>query len=240
MYGRLERDYIPQMNMINENQEQLFDSYAYDWWNKSGNYKLLHKLNPLRLQYVSSRFELKNKKVLDIGCGGGIFTEELFKQGAIVTGIDSSKKSIKIAKQHAKEKKYDIQYINASILETTELDSFDCIISFEMIEHIARPNELMKTIHNISHKKTHLFMSTINRNLKSFVFAKVMAEYIMNIVPKGTHQYSKFVTPYELNVMMTKNDFNIKSVDGISFNPLSQSFKFSRDTDMNYFVHAKR
>ena len=204
------------------------------------NYKLLHKLNPLRLQYVSSRYKLKDKKVLDIGCGGGIFAEELFKQGAIVTGIDSSKKSIKIAKQHAKEKEYDIKYINASILETTDIDNFDCIISFEMIEHIERPNDLMKTIHNISHKNTHLFMSTINRNLKSFVFAKFMAEYILNIVPKGTHQYSKFVTPYELNILTTENNFNIQSIDGVSFNPLRESFSFSGDTDINYFIHAKR
>ena len=240
MYGRSERECIYQMNMKNENQEQLFDSYAYDWWNKSGNYKLLHKLNPLRLQYVSSRFDLKDKKVLDIGCGGGIFTEELFKQGAVVTGIDSSKKSIKIARQHAKEKKYDIEYINASILETTDLDSFDCIISFEMIEHIEKPNKLMEIINKISHKDTHLFMSTINRNLKSFVFTKIMAEYVLNIIPRGTHQYSKFVTPYELDIMMKKNKFNIKSIDGILFNPLRQSFAFSRDTDMNYFVHAKR
>ena len=228
------------MSKKDNNQENHFDEYAFDWWNKTGNYKLLHNLNPLRLEYVSSHFELKNKKILDIGCGGGIFSEELSKLGARVTGIDSSKKSVSIAKQHAKENKLDIEYINGSILDTEDLKKFDCIVCFEMIEHINEPSKLIEKIDNLSTKGTHLFMSTINRNLKSFVFAKIMAEYILKYVPLGTHQYAKFVTPYEINELLETKGFSLKSIDGIAFNPITESFDLSKNPDINYFIHAQK
>ncbi len=228
------------MSKKDNNQENHFDEYAFDWWNKTGNYKLLHNLNPLRLEYVSSRFELKNKKILDIGCGGGIFSEELSKLGARVTGIDSSKKSVSIAKQHAKENKLDIEYINGSILDTEDLKKFDCIVCFEMIEHINEPSKLIEKIDSLSTKGTHLFMSTINRNLKSFVFAKIMAEYIFKYVPLGTHQYAKFVTPYEINELLDIKGFKLKNIDGIGFNPVNESFKLTKNPDINYFIHAQK
>ncbi len=228
------------MTRSNNNQEALFDEYAYDWWNKTGNHKLLHKLNPLRLQYISSRLEIKDKKILDIGCGGGILSEELSKMGARVTGIDSSKKSINIAKKHAKEQDLEIEYINGSILDESSLGDYDCVVCFEMIEHIHEPKKLIKKIGAITQKKSHLFMSTINRNLKSFIFAKIFAEYILNVVPRGTHQYAKFITPYELNNMLEQHNFNISSIDGISFNPINESFALGNNTEVNYFLHAKK
>ena len=228
------------MTRSNNNQEALFDEYAYDWWNKTGNHKLLHKLNPLRLQYISSRLEIKDKKILDIGCGGGILSEELSKMGARVTGIDSSKKSINIAKKHAEEQDLEIEYINGSILDVSSLENYDCVICFEMIEHIHKPNKLIEKIETISRKKSHLFMSTINRNLKSFVFAKIFAEYILNVVPRGTHQYSKFITPYELNNMLEQHDFKVNSIDGILFNPINESFALGNNTEVNYFLHAEK
>ena len=228
------------MTKSNNNQEGLFDEYAYDWWNKSGNYKLLHKLNPLRLDYILSRLEIKNKRILDIGCGGGILSEELSKMGAKVTGIDSSKKSISIAKKHAKEQDLQIEYINGSILDVSSLGNYDCVICFEMIEHIDEPKKLIEKIGTITQRKSHLFMSTINRNLKSFIFAKIFAEYILNIVPRGTHQYAKFITPYELNGMLEQHDFNVSSIDGILFNPINESFTLNNDTNVNYFLHAEK
>ena len=228
------------MTRSSNNQEDLFDEYAYDWWNKTGNYKLLHKLNPLRLKYITSRVEIKNKKILDIGCGGGILSEELSKMGAKVTGIDSSKKSINIAKKHAKEQDLEIEYINGSILDASSLGNYDCVVCFEMIEHIHEPKELIEKIGTITQKKSHLFISTINRNLKSFFFAKIFAEYILNIVPRGTHQYAKFITPYELNNMLEQHDFNINSIDGILFNPVNESFSLNNDTGVNYFLHAEK
>ena len=228
------------MNRQDNNQESHFDEYAFDWWNKTGNYKLLHNLNPLRLDYVSSRFELRSKKILDIGCGGGIFSEELSRYGAKVTGIDSSKKSVNIAKQHAKENNLDIEYRNGSVLDMKDLQKYDCIVCFEMIEHINEPIRLIEKIDSMSSKGTHLFMSTINRNLKSFIFAKIMAEYVFKIVPLGTHQYSKFVTPYELDTLLGTKGFELKSIDGISFNPISESFSISKNPDINYFIHAQK
>ena len=222
------------------NQESHFDEFAYDWWNKSGHYKLLHRLNPIRLEYILSRCSLDKKNVLDIGCGGGILSEELCKQGAKVTGIDSSSKSISIAKQHAEQNNYDIKYINKSIFEITDLGIYDFIICFEMIEHINEPNDLIKKIKELSSKKSGLFLSTINRNLKSFMFAKIMAEYVLNYVPKGTHQYAKFITPYELTKMLENNNYKLNDISGLNFNPLDESFHLSSDTDINYFLYAEK
>ena len=228
------------MNKKELNQESHFDEFAYDWWNKSGYYKLLHRLNPIRLKYILSRCNLNGKKVLDIGCGGGILSEELCKHGAKVTGIDSSSKSISIAEQHAKQNNYDIKYINKSIFEITDLDIYDFVICFEMIEHISEPNDLIKKIKEHSSKKSGLFLSTINRNLKSFVLAKIMAEYILNYVPKGTHQYAKFITPYELTKMLEKNSYKLNDISGLNFNPLDESFHLSSNTDINYFLYAEK
>ena len=222
------------------NQESHFDEFAYDWWNKSGHYKLLHRLNPIRLEYILSRCSLDKKNVLDIGCGGGILSEELCKQGAKVTGIDSSSKSISIAKQHAEQNNYDIKYINKSIFEITDLGSYDFIICFEMIEHINEPNDLIKKIKELSSKKSGLFLSTINRNLKSFMLAKIMAEYVLNYVPKGTHQYAKFITPYELTKMLENNNYKLNDISGLNFNPLDESSQLSSDTDINYFLYAEK
>ena len=222
------------------NQESHFDEFAYDWWNKSGHYKLLHRLNPIRLQYILSKCNLNKKKVLDIGCGGGILAEELCKQGAKVTGIDSSSKSISIAKQHAEQNNYDIKYINKSIFEITDLDVYDFIICFEMIEHINEPNDLIKKIKELSSKKSGLFLSTINRNLKSFMLAKIMAEYVLNYVPKGTHQYAKFITPYELTKMLENNNYKLNDISGLNFNPLDEAFHLSSNTDINYFLYAEK
>jgi len=222
------------------NQESHFDEFAYDWWNKSGHYKLLHRLNPIRLEYILSRCSLDKKNVLDIGCGGGILSEELYKQGAKVTGIDSSSKSISIAKQHAEQNNYDIEYINKSIFEITDLGIYDFIICFEMIEHINEPNDLIKKIKELSSKKSGLFLSTINRNLKSFMLAKIMAEYVLNYVPKGTHQYAKFITPYELTKMLENNNYKLNDISGLNFNPLDESFHLSSDTDINYFLYAEK
>ena len=222
------------------NQESHFDEFAYDWWNKSGYYKLLHRLNPIRLKYILSRCNLNGKKVLDIGCGGGILSEELCKQGAEVTGIDSSSKSISIAKQHAEQNNYDIKYINKSIFEITDLGIYDFIICFEMIEHINKPNDLIKKIKKHSSKSSGLFLSTINRNLKSFMLAKIMAEYILNYVPKGTHQYAKFITPYELTKMLENNNYKLNDISGLNFNPLDESFYLSNNTDINYFLYAEK
>ena len=222
------------------NQSDHFDNFAYDWWNKSGYYKLLHKLNPIRLEYIKSKFDIVGKSVLDIGCGGGILSEELCKNGANVTGIDSSKKSIAIARQHATEENLDISYINESVFDIAITSKFDCIVCFEMIEHIDQPIKLLNKIEKLSSKNASIFVSTINRNLKSFLLAKIFAEYILSYVPKGTHQYAKFLTPYELTRMIEDNDYIVNDINGLSFNPIDNSFSLSSNTDINYFLYAQR
>jgi 2-polyprenyl-6-hydroxyphenyl methylase/3-demethylubiquinone-9 3-methyltransferase len=228
------------MNKKESNQESHFDEFAYDWWNKSGHYKLLHRLNPVRLKYILSKCNIQDKRILDVGCGGGILSEQLHEQGAIVTGIDSSSKSITIARQHAQEQNYNIKYINKSIFDITDCDSFDFIVCFEMIEHIDKPDDLIKKINELSAKKSGLFLSTINRNLKSFVLAKIVAEYVLNYVPRGTHQYSKFITPYELTKMLENNNYNLNGISGLDFNPIDESFILSNNTDINYFMYAEK
>ena len=126
------------------------------------------------------------------------------------------------------------------MLDVSDLGNFDCVVCFEMIEHIHDPIKLIEKIGTISQKRSNLFMSTINRNLKSFVFAKIFAEYILNVVPRGTHQYAKFITPYELNNMLEQHNFNISSIDGVIFNPINESFALGNDTEVNYFLHAKK
>ena len=228
------------MNKKEFNQESHFDEFAYDWWNKSGHYKLLHRLNPVRLEYILSKCNIQDTRILDVGCGGGILSEQLHKQGAKVTGIDSSSKSITIARQHAEEQNYNIKYINKSIFDITDFDSFDFIVCFEMIEHIDKPDDLIKKINELSAKKSGLFLSTINRNLKSFVLAKIVAEYVLNYVPRGTHQYSKFITPYELTKMLENNNYNLNGISGLDFNPIDESFILSNNTDINYFMYAEK
>ena len=228
------------MHKKESNQESHFDEFAYDWWNKSGHYKLLHRLNPIRLEYILSKCNINNKRVLDIGCGGGILSEQLHKEGAEVTGIDSSSKSIKIARQHAEEQNYNIKYINKSIFDITDLDNFDVIVCFEMIEHIDKPDKLINKINELGAKKSSLFLSTINRNLKSFLLAKIMAEYVLNYVPKGTHQYAKFITPYELTKMLDNYNYNLSDISGLNLNPIDQSFILSSNTDINYFLYAEK
>ena len=224
----------------NQNQESHFDEYAYDWWNKSGHYKLLHKLNPIRLEYILSKCNLNGKNILYIGCGGGLLAEELCKNGANVTGIDSSKKSISIAAQHAKEKNLTIEYKNESIFDLEETKCFDYVICFEMIEHINNPDMLINKINKITKNQSMIFLSTINRNLKSFILAKIVAEYILNYVPKGTHQYGKFITPYELTSLLEKHNFKVENIDGLNFNPIEESFSISTNTYINYFINAKK
>jgi 2-polyprenyl-6-hydroxyphenyl methylase/3-demethylubiquinone-9 3-methyltransferase len=183
---------------------------------------------------------LNGKNILDIGCGGGLLAEELCKNGANVTGIDSSKKSISIAAQHAKEKNLTIEYKNESIFDLEETKCFDYVICFEMIEHINNPDMLINKINKITKNQSMIFLSTINRNLKSFILAKIVAEYILNYVPKGTHQYGKFITPYELTSLLEKHNFKVENIDGLNFNPIEESFSISTNTYINYFINAKK
>ena len=219
-----------------------FDEHAHEWWNKRGPYKLIHNLTPLRMEYITNQITLEDMEILDIGCGGGILAEELSKKGANVTGIDASEKTIEIAKQHSQENNLKINY-ECSTLEDHLKKSkkkYDSIICFELIEHVPDQLKLINDISKVSKKGSKLFLSTINRNIVSFLFAKVIAEYVLKIVPQGTHQYEKFIKPSELNKILEKSNYKTIDVKGVKLNPIDFTFSFSSITKINYFMTSTK
>ena len=210
---------------MNVDKEEIlnFEAHAHEWWNVKGPYKILHKLNPLRL---------------NIGCGWGLLSEELAKEGGIVTSIDASEKTISVAKNHAKESKLNIDYQCTTLEEYTKKvkKKFDFIICFELIEHVPNPKELLTNINSASKKNSKIFLSTINRNIQSFFLAKIMAEYILKIIPKGTHKYEKFIKPSELTEILEDLDYDVKEIIGMILNPLTFNFELSSFTNVNYFL----
>ena len=219
-----------------------FDEHAHEWWNKRGPYKLIHNLTPLRMEYITNQITLEDMEILDIGCGGGILSEELSKKGANVTGIDASKKTIEIAKQHSQENDLKINY-ECSTLEDHLKKSkkkYDSIICFELIEHVPDQLKLINDISKVSKKGSKLFLSTINRNIVSFLFAKVIAEYVLKIVPQGTHQYEKFIKPSELNKILEKSNYKTIDIKGVKLNPIDFTFSFSSITKINYFMTSTK
>lgn len=219
-----------------------FDEHAHEWWNKRGPYKLIHNLTPLRMEYITNQVTLEDMEILDIGCGGGILAEELSKKGANVTGIDASEKTIEIAKQHSQENNLKINY-ECSTLEDHLKKSkkkYDSIICFELIEHVPDQLKLINDISKVSKKGSKLFLSTINRNIISFLFAKVIAEYVLKIVPQGTHQYEKFIKPSELNKILEKSNYKTIDIKGVKLNPIDFTFSFSSITKINYFMTSTK
>ena len=226
----------------NKIEIENFDNHAYEWWNKRGPYKLLHSLTPIRLKYIQEQISVADKKILDVGCGGGLLCEALHDAGAIVHGVDASKKTIEVARNHANERDLDITYICKSFADFVKSNNqkFDYVVCFEMIEHVDDQNQLINQIESLINKKSKVFFSTINRNLISFIFAKVIAEYVLNMVPKNTHTYDKFIKPSELNKMLEKSNFKTEDITGVKFNPISQSFTLSEFNKINYFLTASK
>ena len=219
-----------------------FETHAHEWWNVKGPYKILHKLNPLRLKFIADRVDIKGSTILDIGCGGGLLSEELAKEGGIVTSIDASEKTILVAKNHAKESKLNIDYQCTTLEEYTKKvkKKFDFIICFELIEHVPDPKELLTNINSASKKNSKVFLSTINRNIQSFFLAKIMAEYFLKVIPKGTHKYEKFIKPSELTKILEDLDYDVKEIIGMILNPLTFNFELSSFTNVNYFLYEEK
>ena len=227
---------------IDPKEKEKFNKIAEEWWDSSGKFAPLHKINPLRANYISDRADIDNKQILDVACGGGLLTEALFKKGAIVSGIDISDVAIHTAKNHAASENVDINYIlgEAEELLPENKERFDVVTCLEAIEHVPDPNQLVKTCSNLCKKDGDIFFSTINRNPKSFLFAIVGAEYILNLLPKGTHEYEKFIKPSELTTMMENNGLVVKELTGMSYNPLTKNYWLGKNVDVNYLIHAKK
>ena len=225
---------------IDYEEVEKFNLLAHKWWDETSEFKPLHQINPLRLNFIKSKVKLAGLKVLDVGCGGGILSESLAKEGANVTGIDQGENVIKIAKLHMKESKLNINYkqLNIEDFFKKNKEKFDCITCLEMLEHVPDPSSVIEKCAKLLKPGGSVFFSTINRNPKSFLFAIIGAEYILKLLPKGTHSYVKFITPSELRDYCLFNKLEFKSIIGMTYNPFSQQYKLNDDTSVNYIVEV--
>ena len=227
---------------VDKNELAKFEALAYRWWDKESEFKPLHDINPLRLNYINSIAALEGKKVLDIGCGGGILAESMVKKGAQVKGIDLGKAPLAVAKIHAKEQNLNIEYeaISAEVLAADEPETYDIVTCMEMLEHVPDPSAIVNACAELAKPNGNIFFSTINRNPKSFLFAIIGAEYILNLLPKGTHEYEKLIRPSELDRWVRASAMYTNEIIGMTYNPLDKSYKLSKNTSVNYILHARK
>ena len=233
------------MNIKNLDHDEVkkFDDLAAKWWDPDGEFKPLHQINPLRVGFINERANLEGIKVLDVGCGGGILAEALSKLGAQVTGIDASEQTIGVAQNHSNAVGSDVSYYQTTIEEfiaNKPEEKFDVITCLEMLEHVPSPGEIIKTCSTILKDDGDIFFSTINRNPRSYLFAIVGAEYILNLLPKGTHDYQKFIKPSELAKWIRDARLSQIETVGLSYNPITDNYWLGKDIQVNYMVHAKK
>lgn len=226
------------MNNLDPQEITKFEAVAHDWWNKNGEFKPLHDINPLRMQFIQEQAQLSDKKVLDVGCGGGILTESLAKERAIVTGIDMAERSLDIARKHATENNLsiDYQHITAEAFAQQQAHAYDVVTCLEMLEHVPEPSSVVRACAELVKPGGHLFFSTLNRNLKAYTHAILGAEYILGLLPRGTHDYAKFIRPSELDAWARKAGLTCIAIAGITYHPLTQEYRLSDDVSVNYLV----
>ena len=227
---------------IDKKEIKKFDDISYSWWDPEGPFKPLHMLNPVRTDFIKNRIDLKDKTLIDVGCGGGLLCENLAEHSKEVKGIDMSNEAIKIAKTHQSLKNLKIDYEEIaleSLLKKSKI-KYDVLTCMELVEHVPDPEKLIKDCVKITNRKADLFFSTLNRNLISYIIAIIGAEYILSILPKGTHKYEKFIKPSEFSKILRSNDLIVEDIKGISFNLLTNKFFESNNTDINYIIHCKK
>ncbi len=231
--------------MSNVDQAELdkFSQLAHRWWDVNSEFKPLHDINPLRLEWISRLSGgLSGKRVVDVGCGGGILSESLALAGAQVTGIDLAEKPLKVAKLHQLESGVQVDYrlIAAEDLAAAEPESFDVVTCMEMLEHVPDPVSVMSACRRMAKPDGWVFFSTLNRNPKSYLFAIVGAEYVLNMLPKGTHDWSKFIKPHELASFARQAGLESVELMGMTYNPFTKAYRLERDTDVNYLLACRR
>lgn len=231
---------------VNQNVDQAelqkFAEMAHKWWDKDSEFKPLHAINPLRLNWIDSVHPLKGLRVLDVGCGGGILSESMFFKGANVTAIDLGEKAINVAKLHQLESGADVDYqlISVEALANMQPESFDVITCMEMLEHVPDPAAIVAACARLVKPGGSVFLSTINRNPKSYLFAVIGAEYVLNMLPKGTHDYAKFIKPSELSSMVRNASLTVAALKGMAYNPLTDHYYLESNVSVNYLMHTVR
>lgn len=217
-----------------------FSALAHHWWNPDGDFKPLHDINPLRLDYIDARTGLAGKSVLDVGCGGGILAESMAQRGATVTGIDLAEKPLMVARLHLAESGNTVDYrlIAVEELAARMPASFDAVTCMELLEHVPDPASTIAACAALAKPGGQLFFSTINRNLKAYLFAVVGAEYVLRLLPRGTHDYAKFIKPSELAALCRRAGLEWRGITGMTYNPLSKTYALGGEPDVNYIVHC--
>ena len=221
---------------------EKFAALAHRWWDKNSEFKPLHAINPLRLHFIDEAVGLNGKRVLDVGCGGGILSESMAEKGADVVAIDLGEKALKVAKLHQLESgsKVDYQLIAVEALASQQPASFDVVTCMEMLEHVPDPAAIIDACAKLVKPGGSVFFSTINRNPKAYLFAVIGAEYVLNMLPKGTHEYEKFIKPSELSAWARNSDLTVNELKGMSYNPLTQHYSLGSDISVNYLIQTSK
>ncbi|RQO76206.1 bifunctional 3-demethylubiquinol 3-O-methyltransferase/2-polyprenyl-6-hydroxyphenol methylase [Aquitalea sp. FJL05] len=230
------------MSNVDELEIDKFSQLAHKWWDKDSEFKPLHEINPLRLDYIDDFAGIKDLKVLDVGCGGGILAESMALRGAQVTGIDLAKKSLKVAQLHSLESGVAVEYRCIAVEELADEapGSFDVVTCMEMLEHVPDPESVVRSCARLVKPGGWVFFSTLNRNAKAYLLAVVGAEYVLNMLPRGTHEYARFLKPSELSRMARNAGLEIGNVSGMSYKPLTRIYSLGDDTQVNYLMATRR
>lgn len=226
------------MENVDELEIRKFEALAARWWDPDSEFKPLHEINPLRMSYISRRINPAGKKVLDIGCGGGILAEAMAHHGAEVTAIDMADASLSVAKLHQLESKLEIDYQKSSAEQFAKNHSgeFDIVTCLEMLEHVPEPAKVIQACHDLVKPGGIVFFSTINRNPKSYLFAIIGAEYVLNLLPRGTHDYARFIKPSELAAWSRDSDLDLQDQIGMAYNPFTKKYSLEQNVDVNYIA----